>query len=68
MLINLFINKKAIDFVLEEIAKKYDKKQRSIVEDRVIFLNENENILVINDNLKKTINDNLKKKGSCSSP
>ena len=42
---NLFINKKAIDFVLEEIAKKYDKKQRSIVEDRVIFLNENENIL-----------------------
>jgi len=42
---NLFINKKAIDFVLEEIAKKYDKKQRSIVEDRIIFLNENENIL-----------------------
>lgn len=42
---NLYINKKAIDFVLEEIAKKYDKKQRTIVEDRIIFLNENENIL-----------------------
>jgi superfamily I DNA and/or RNA helicase/very-short-patch-repair endonuclease len=42
---NLFINKKAIDFVLEDIAKKYDKKQRSIVEDRLVFLNENENIL-----------------------
>ncbi len=42
---NLFINKKAIDYVLEEIAKKYDKKQRSIVEERIIFLNENENII-----------------------
>lgn len=54
---NLFINKKAIDFVVEEIAKKYDKKQRSIIENRVVFLNENENILdIVNNFLLKLQN------------
>ena len=42
---NLIINKKAIDYVLEQIASKYNKKQRSIVDERIIFLNEDEKII-----------------------
>ncbi|MDA7595071.1 AAA domain-containing protein, partial [Acidimicrobiia bacterium] len=36
----LFVNKKAIDFVLEEISRKYNKPYKSLFQERVMFLDE----------------------------